>query len=76
MSNPAYVAIDRCESYNKDEVYSCLKELCGKAHMPSVEGKKILVKPNILSDSKPENCITTHPEVVRATIRILKENGA
>ncbi|MBR6085246.1 MAG: DUF362 domain-containing protein, partial [Spirochaetales bacterium] len=76
MSNTAYVAIDRCESYNQDEVYSCLKELCGKARMPSVEGKKILVKPNILSDSKPENCITTHPEVVRATIRILKENGA
>lgn len=76
MSNTAYVAIDRCESYNQDEVYSCLKELCAKARMPSVEGKKILVKPNILSDSKPENCITTHPEVVRATIRILKENGA
>ena len=76
MSNTAYVAIDRCESYNQDEIYSCLKELCSKAQMPSVEGKKILVKPNILSDSKPENCITTHPEVVRATIRILKENGA
>ena len=63
MNNTAYVAIDRCESYNQDEIYSCLKELCIQAHMPSVEGKKVLVKPNILSDAKPENCITTHPEV-------------
>ena len=76
MSNSAYVAIDRCESYIFDEIYPKLKELCEKACMPSVSGKKVLVKPNILSDSKPENCITTHPEVVRAVIRILKENGA
>ncbi|MBR4120247.1 MAG: hypothetical protein IKT95_00665, partial [Spirochaetales bacterium] len=65
MNNTAYVAIDRCESYKFEEIYPKLKELCIKAEMPSVSGKKILVKPNILSDSKPENCITTHPEVVR-----------
>ena len=72
----AYVAIDRCENYNQDEIFSCLTGLCRKANMPDVKGMKVLVKPNILSDSKPENCITTHPEVVRAVIRILKENGA
>ena len=76
MNNTAYVAIDRCESYKFEEIYPKLRELCIKAEMPSVSGKKILVKPNILSDSKPENCITTHPEVVRAVIRILRENGA
>ena len=76
MNSMAYVAIDRCENYNQDEIFSCLTELCRKANMPDVKGMKILVKPNILSDAKPENCITTHPEVVRAVIRILKENGA
>ena len=76
MNSMAYVAIDRCENYNQDEIFSCLTELCRKANMPEVKGMKVLVKPNILSDAKPENCITTHPEVVRAVIRILKENGA
>ena len=76
MNSTAYVAIDRCENYNQDEIFTCLKELCIKANMPDVSGRKVLVKPNILSDAKPENCITTHPEVVRAIIRILKENGA
>ena len=76
MNSMAYVAIDRCENYNQDEIFSCLTELCRKANMPDVKGMKVLVKPNILSDAKPENCITTHPEVVRAVIRILKENGA
>ena len=76
MISTAYVAIDRCENYNQDEIFSCLTGLCRKANMPDVKGMKVLVKPNILSDAKPENCITTHPEVVRAVIRILKENGA
>ena len=76
MNSTAYVAIDRCENYNQEQIFSCLKELCEKANMPDVSGRKVLVKPNILSDAKPENCITTHPEVVRAVIRILKENGA
>ena len=72
----SYVAIDRCLSYDQSVVYQCLKNLCEKANIPDVAGKKILVKPNILSDAKPEDCITTHPEIVRAVIRILKENGA
>lgn len=36
---------------------------------------KVLVKPNLLMAKGPEFGITTHPEVVRAVTRILKENG-
>lgn len=72
----SYVAIDRCSSYEFDKLYSTLQRVCEWAHMPDVTGKKILVKPNILSDAKPEDCITTHPEVVRAVIRLLKSKGA
>ncbi len=39
-------------------------------------GKKILLKPNLLSKSAPEKAITTHPEVVRAVIRSCKARGA
>lgn len=72
----SYVAIDKCTSYEQDQVYRCISRICDWAHMPEVKGKKILVKPNILSDAKPEDCITTHPEVVRAVIRMLKSKGA
>jgi len=69
------VAIKKCSVYDNDKVYSVLKELCLKANMPDVSGKKVLLKPNILSDAKPEAAITTNPSIVRAMIRILKENG-
>jgi uncharacterized protein (DUF362 family)/NAD-dependent dihydropyrimidine dehydrogenase PreA subunit len=41
-----------------------------------VKGKKVLVKPNILTDSDPAKCICTHPVVVEAMVRFLQGNGA
>ena len=70
------VAIEKCEGYNLGKVYDVVKDICAKANMPDVQGKTVLVKPNILSDVAPELCITTHPEVVRAVVRLLKEKGA
>lgn len=70
------VAITKCESYNFDELYSAIALAAEKGSMPNVQGKSILLKPNILSDAKPEDCITTNPEFVRAVIRLLKKQGA
>src|SRR3989339_7059 len=39
-------------------------------------GERILLKPNLLSPKPPERAITTHPEVIRAMIRLVKEAGA
>lgn len=39
-------------------------------------GARVLLKPNILRPSKPEEGITTHPAVVRALLNRLKELGA
>lgn len=75
-NDTSYVAIERCDGYSQDLVFSTLENVCEAACMPDVAGKKVLVKPNILSDSRPEDCITTHPEVVRAVIRLLKKKGA
>ncbi|MGP1508110.1 MAG: DUF362 domain-containing protein [Sphaerochaeta sp.] len=69
------VAIDKCINYDINSIYPCLKNICEKAGMPDVSGRKVLLKPNILSDTKPENCITTHPEIIRALIRLLKNHG-
>ena len=70
------VAITKCESYNLEELYSAISLASKEAQMPNVAGKNILLKPNILSDAKPEDCITTNPEFVRAVIRLLKAQGA
>jgi uncharacterized protein (DUF362 family)/NAD-dependent dihydropyrimidine dehydrogenase PreA subunit len=38
-----------------------------------VEGKKVLVKPNVLRLTKPEEGIITHPQVLRAVVNRLKD---
>jgi uncharacterized protein (DUF362 family)/Pyruvate/2-oxoacid:ferredoxin oxidoreductase delta subunit len=39
-------------------------------------GQSVLIKPNLLSEHVPEDAVTTHPEVVRALIRLVKAAGA
>ncbi len=47
------------------------------AHFPfSLQGKKVLLKPNILGPYPPEKGITTHPSLVRALVAFLKQRGA
>lgn len=70
------VAIVRCENYDQSLVDIAVEEACLRADMPSVEGKRILLKPNILSDAKEEQAVTTNSAVVRAVIRLLKKQGA
>jgi len=38
-------------------------------------GQTVLVKPNLLTDAPPDEGKTTHPEVVRALLRMLKASG-
>ena len=38
-------------------------------------GMKVLLKPNLLSARPPEDGVDTHPEVVRAVIRLVKSAG-
>ncbi len=38
-------------------------------------GQKVLVKPNMLAGKAPEKAVTTHPEVVRAVVRLAQAAG-
>ncbi len=38
-------------------------------------GQKVLIKPNMLSGKSPDRAVTTHPEVVRAVVRLAREAG-
>ena len=42
----------------------------------SFEGKKVLIKPNILGPHPPEKGVTTHPSLVKALVIALKKRGA
>lgn len=70
------VAITKCNSYSGEEVRKALHQVCDNAAFPDVSGKKVLLKPNILSDAEPSASITTNPEIVRQAIRYCREKGA
>lgn len=53
-----------------------LFDLTGWFTPHELSGKRVLVKPNLLTDRLPEQAVTTHPELVRLIIRRLKSAGA
>jgi uncharacterized protein (DUF362 family)/Pyruvate/2-oxoacid:ferredoxin oxidoreductase delta subunit len=70
------VSIVKCASYNPDLVEGSIRRsiaLLGGIDKFIKPGSKVLVKPNLLMAKDPECAIDTHPEVLRAVIRILKE---
>ena len=42
----------------------------------AVSGRRVLVKPNLLTDRTPDQAVTTHPALLRLVIRHLKSAGA
>ncbi len=72
------VSILKCSTYEPNEVMKTVRgslELLGGIASFVKPGSSVLVKPNLLMAKAPECGITTHPEVVRAVVRILKENS-
>ena len=70
------VGIERCASYNPKEVYAALKQAVKHAGDLEVSGKTVLLKPNILFDSPVETAICTHPALLEASIKLVREMGA
>jgi uncharacterized protein (DUF362 family)/Pyruvate/2-oxoacid:ferredoxin oxidoreductase delta subunit len=70
------VAVRRCSRYELAEISELISDIYKNAGGPDVNGKKVLVKPNILSDNEPGKCISTHPVVVEAMVRFLQSAGA
>jgi len=59
----------------EDSIKEALKEIGGIGTFVK-SGDRVLLKPNVLGSFKPENAATTHPEFIRAVIKIIKECGA
>ncbi len=59
----------QCGKYSRNEVENALASLLERfGGMKSIvsRGDNVLLKANMLSASAPDECVTTHPEVVRA----------
>lgn len=73
------VSIVKCNTYSYSTLVSKIEkaiELCGDITKFIKKGEKILLKPNLLSPKEPEKACTTHPEFLRAIIKIVKNAGA
>jgi uncharacterized protein (DUF362 family)/Pyruvate/2-oxoacid:ferredoxin oxidoreductase delta subunit len=71
----SFVAIVKCQDYEPVLVQEAIKksvDLLGGISKFIRPGSKVLVKPNLLMAIEPTSGVDTHPEVVRAVIKILK----
>ncbi len=69
------VSLVKCGSYDSAKVYEAVRQavdLLGGIERFVRPGEKVLLKPNLLTDAEPDKGITTHPEVVRAAIRLIR----
>jgi uncharacterized protein (DUF362 family)/Pyruvate/2-oxoacid:ferredoxin oxidoreductase delta subunit len=75
----AKVALIACDNYDDGEVYRAVRAgldlIGGISHFVN-PGDKIVIKPNVLIGASPDNCVCTHPSVLRAVGKILLEAGA
>jgi len=69
------VAAVTCGSYDLEEVYSSVAEAIRRIGFVIPENKTVLIKPNIMSQNKPEQNTITHYSVVDALCRILAEKN-
>jgi uncharacterized protein (DUF362 family) len=70
------VYLQKFENYSLDGVEDFVRDSLKVLHPETSlfsPGQKVLLKPNLLRGFKPEQCVTTHPVVVEAVCRVLKD---
>lgn len=67
----------RCQTYDKrEDVFKAVRKAVRLAGgLPDVKGKKVLIKPNLLSDAAPERAVTTHPQIIWAVAKLVQDAG-
>lgn len=71
------VALIGCTEYESAELKEKIRhglELAG-FNPKQMNGKRVAIKPNLLSAAPPEKAVVTHPEFFRAVVRLIKEEG-
>ncbi len=78
-NNRPLVSIVRIDSYEPDKVSMAIKKVLGplggiEKFVPDKE--EVILKPNFLKASKPEEAVSPHPEIMRAVARSVLSAGA
>ncbi|MDX2495859.1 MAG: DUF362 domain-containing protein [Desulfuromusa sp.] len=74
----ARVSLQGLQTYNPVETLTALEKLLQPlGGMPAFikPGQKVLIKPNLLAGKTPDKAVTTHPEIVRAVIKLAQKAG-
>jgi uncharacterized protein (DUF362 family)/Pyruvate/2-oxoacid:ferredoxin oxidoreductase delta subunit len=72
------VSLVRCMDYGREAIMIAIRravDIVGGMNAFVKSGDRVLIKPNLLKAKSPEYAVTTHPEVVRAVIRLVRECG-
>lgn len=71
------VSIVKCEDYSQERVNEAVRQAIELAGLGPefAPGKRVLLKPNLLSSRLPDEAVTTHPSVVSAVGRIALGSG-
>ena len=72
------VSILKCNNYDGELIYETLKksvDILGGMSSFIKKGETVLLKPNLLFAKGPEKAVTTHPSVLYATLKLVKEAG-
>ncbi len=74
----APVALAGCGDYDREKVYTTVKWLLSsiKVGRETFGGKRVVLKPNLVAARDPDAAVTTHPSVVEAVARYVRECGA
>ena len=76
MESMSIVSVVKCADYDRASVDAAVRQAMQLAELDRpLSGQQVLLKPNLLSPRKPEDAVTTHPEVIRAVGRAALEAG-
>ncbi|MGR3303899.1 MAG: DUF362 domain-containing protein [Candidatus Scalindua sp.] len=79
MTNSTKVSVVKCTNYSKEDIRNAIDKTFsyfGGIETIVKKGSKVLLKPNFLKESDPEECIITHPTVIEMVAEKVLEAGA
>ena len=75
--NKTVVSLIKTDSYNPEKIEESIETILSDIgfNPQTFSGRRIAVKPNLLTSALPESGIITHPVIIESVIRIIKKNG-
>ncbi len=76
--SPPTVSLVRCSDYASERVMDAVRQavaLLGGMEAFVQPGQKVLLKPNLVRGMEPNRAVTTHPTIVAAVARLVREAG-